>query len=220
MKDKLRELAERLRRHHSQNGGAIEYIQCANELRSILDAEGDGGVVCVGIACDSFPASQGLGYCHMFYHADRLPKGTKLFTHPARSVVVSDDVWPQVDRMLVDAWLLGTESEKLDMLKMRERYASLKSAIQPPQPVRSVSDDECPACHKNWGEHRSGYSAAQCKRKPQKQVARSVSDEDVEACAKVYDESWSKALHNRDCMRAALEHFAARAEQDKPHDQD
>jgi hypothetical protein len=39
----LRELAERWKRH-ADHGGAVEYLQCCNELLSILDAEGDGGV--------------------------------------------------------------------------------------------------------------------------------------------------------------------------------
>ena len=29
-----------------------------------------------------------------------------------------------------------------------------------------VASDECPACHKAWGEHRSGYSASRCQMKP------------------------------------------------------
>ena len=40
MTARLRELAERWN-NHFQHGGAIEYVQCANELRAILDADGD-----------------------------------------------------------------------------------------------------------------------------------------------------------------------------------
>ena len=41
MKDKLSHLVEHWERHYLY-GGAMEYMQCANELRATLDAEGDG----------------------------------------------------------------------------------------------------------------------------------------------------------------------------------
>ena len=35
---------------------------------------------------------------------------------------------------------------------------------------------ECPACHKNWGEHRSGYSASKCSMKPPSKPSTGVPD--------------------------------------------
>lgn len=57
---------------------------------------------------------------------------------------------------------------------------------------------------------KSSLRAALAFLSPSTSPARSggVSDADVEECAKVYDESWSSAKHNRECMRDALEHFA------------
>jgi len=42
MKDKLSHLVEHWERHYLY-GGAMEYMQCANELRATLDADGDSG---------------------------------------------------------------------------------------------------------------------------------------------------------------------------------
>ena len=46
MKDKLSHLVEHWERHYLY-GGAMEYMQCANELRATLDADGDSGAMAV-----------------------------------------------------------------------------------------------------------------------------------------------------------------------------
>ena len=82
MKDKLRGLAARWTVYGSHMTGH----ECSDELLAILDAEGDGRVV--GVAA-SMPGT--AGFTIAVFKADDVPVGTEVYTHPARSGVVSDE---------------------------------------------------------------------------------------------------------------------------------
>jgi len=108
MKDKLMELAEHWERHY-HHGGAMEYMQCANELRAILDAEGDGVAVSVSpedrfeqfvaaeIARSPEPLRELGEYLTRVLDEDQWPTADRLLLqlathpHPARSGVVSEE---------------------------------------------------------------------------------------------------------------------------------
>jgi len=81
---RLRELAERWR-----SDGDILVRECAAELLSILDAEGDGNAVgCLTIS--RFRGSDAMVNHDFDYYGD-LPDGSySLYTHPERSGGVSD----------------------------------------------------------------------------------------------------------------------------------
>ena len=107
MKDKLSHLVEHWERHYLY-GGAMEYMQCANELLAILDAEGDGGALLDALdhrnLCHASGKPEWPQNCDCPKHA-----------HPERSGVVSDEdvdsacdayascgehyVMPRIDRM-------------------------------------------------------------------------------------------------------------------------
>lgn len=86
MKDKLRELADTLRRGDCNDA---ECLSIANEINRILDAEGDDWAVPSAYMVSDNGWNQcftALDQCRMYGH-EIIP----LYTHPARSGVVSDE---------------------------------------------------------------------------------------------------------------------------------
>jgi hypothetical protein len=134
----LRELAERWKRH-ADHGGAVEYLQCCNELLSILDAEGDGGVVGGG---DLFYVINQLReYGHVSDEegelADRLHELYESITNPSTRTDHMDK--RKVDDRTVYQMLWDEMPQwRRDALGMSKRPDTN------PQPVRSggVSDED------------------------------------------------------------------------------
>lgn len=104
MKDKLRELAERWKAYARTGcsgdlgeGRRAEASKCANELLSTLDAEGDGGAVGEDAVAEVYEYGRDRNepvprlIKGIRFTGTPLPVGTKLYTHPARSGVVSDE---------------------------------------------------------------------------------------------------------------------------------
>jgi len=99
MTDKLRELTERWRRRASLSDGkgdlAFANNKCANELLSILDAEGDGGAVGNPVALLTIELDRWyVEGIRMEVEALTVPPGTyKLYPHPqpVRSGGVNDE---------------------------------------------------------------------------------------------------------------------------------
>jgi hypothetical protein len=93
MKDKLRELENEMTVVIECCKGTIAvapevfdvFINWRGKLRGILDAEGDGGAV--GYVA---PGNKIIFYVSEGWSRE-VPPGTDLYTHPARSGVVSDD---------------------------------------------------------------------------------------------------------------------------------
>jgi hypothetical protein len=89
MKDKLMELAETLRLGDCNDA---ECLAMANLITQLLDAEGDGdggAVGEVGTTVHYMPGTE--GFTMACFKASEVPPGTQLYTHPARSGVVSDE---------------------------------------------------------------------------------------------------------------------------------
>lgn len=99
MTARLRELAERWRRHATSSGDA-RYSQCAAELLSILDAEGDGGTPLPGVVWN-----ERTNAAHLIKRGTEVEFCAeygccRVFTHPARSGVVRDEEMNRCERLL------------------------------------------------------------------------------------------------------------------------
>ena len=89
----LRELAERWRGGTASHDYEMGRQECADELLSILDAEGDGGTVPIGYACPRSIQGYTLGQYGDFVVSDKSSlRSVPIFDNPqpVRSGVVSD----------------------------------------------------------------------------------------------------------------------------------
>ena len=109
MTGRLRELAERWKGVPNVYGSAEEtYRECADELISILDAEGGGGTPLPGVVWN-----ERTNAAHLIKRGTEVEFCAeygccRVFTHPARSGVVSDeDVQDLVSKAMRRAWSLG-----------------------------------------------------------------------------------------------------------------
>ena len=126
----LRELAERWRGGTASHDYEMGRQECADELLSILDAEGDGGTVPIGYACPRSIQGYTLGQYGDFVVSDKSSlRSVPIFDNPqpVRSGGVSDEqveatcrAYIAADRFLLDG---AVDSMREPMRAALEHFA-------------------------------------------------------------------------------------------------